>query len=87
LKIDSVDQNLFKIQLTRVWELLTRRRNAWHWERHCVFTAFKGLNSKQKLENSYAVQVHIISMPSHKYVGSTFHPHALYNIKLYHRVV
>jgi hypothetical protein len=28
-----------KVQLTRVWELLTRRRNAWHWESHCVFTA------------------------------------------------
>jgi hypothetical protein len=39
LKIDSVDQKLFKIQLTRVWELLTRRWNAWHWERHYVFTA------------------------------------------------
>jgi hypothetical protein len=39
LKIDSVDQKLFNIQLTRVWELLTRRWNAWHWERHCVFTA------------------------------------------------
>jgi hypothetical protein len=39
LKIDSVDQKLFKIQLTRVWEFLTRRWNAWHWKRHCVFTA------------------------------------------------
>jgi hypothetical protein len=39
LKIDSGDQKLFKIQLTRVWELLTWRWNAWHWERHCVFTA------------------------------------------------
>jgi hypothetical protein len=29
----------WKIQLTRVWELLTRRWNAWHWESHCVFTA------------------------------------------------
>jgi hypothetical protein len=61
LKIDSVDQKLFKIQLTRVWELrssydrtwfsgpdkqeililvweLSRRWNAWHWERQCVFT-------------------------------------------------
>jgi hypothetical protein len=38
LKIDSVDQQLFKSQLTIVWELLTRRWNAWHWERHCVFT-------------------------------------------------
>jgi hypothetical protein len=28
-----------KVQLTRVWELLTRRWNAWHWESHCVFTA------------------------------------------------
>jgi hypothetical protein len=35
-------ENLFsrsKVQLTRVWELLTRRWNAWHWESHCVFTA------------------------------------------------
>jgi hypothetical protein len=39
LKIDSVDQKLFKIQLTRVWELLTKRWNTWHWERHSVFTA------------------------------------------------
>jgi hypothetical protein len=23
----------------RVWELLTRRWNVWHWERHCVFTS------------------------------------------------
>jgi hypothetical protein len=38
LKIDSVDQKLFKIQLTRMWELLIRRWNALHWERHCVFT-------------------------------------------------
>jgi hypothetical protein len=22
-----------------VWELFTRRWNAWHWESHCVFTA------------------------------------------------
>jgi hypothetical protein len=28
-----------KVQLTRVWELLTRRWNAWHCESHCVFTA------------------------------------------------
>jgi hypothetical protein len=28
-----------KVQLTRVWELLTRLWNAWHWESHCVFTA------------------------------------------------
>jgi hypothetical protein len=28
-----------KVQLTRVWELLTRRWNAWHWESHCVVTA------------------------------------------------
>jgi hypothetical protein len=28
-----------KVQLTRVWKLLTRRWNAWHWESHCVFTA------------------------------------------------
>jgi hypothetical protein len=27
------------VQLTRVWELLTRRWNAWHRESHCVFTA------------------------------------------------
>jgi hypothetical protein len=39
LKIDSADQKLFKIQLTRVWELVTKHWNAWHWERHCVFTA------------------------------------------------
>jgi hypothetical protein len=39
LKIDSIDQELFKIQLTREWELLIRRWNAWHWEPHCVFTA------------------------------------------------
>jgi hypothetical protein len=40
LKINSVDQTLFKIHLTRVWELLTRRsRNAWLRERPCVFTA------------------------------------------------
>jgi hypothetical protein len=35
-------ENLFsrsKVQLTRVWELLTRRWNVWHWESHCVFTA------------------------------------------------
>jgi hypothetical protein len=30
LKINSVDQKLFKIQLTRVWEFFTRRWNAWH---------------------------------------------------------
>jgi hypothetical protein len=28
-----------KVQLTRVWELLTRRWNALHWESHCDFTA------------------------------------------------
>jgi hypothetical protein len=28
-----------KVQLTRVWKLLTIRWNAWHWESHCVFTA------------------------------------------------
>jgi hypothetical protein len=28
-----------KAVLTRVWELLTRRWNAWHWESHCVFIA------------------------------------------------
>jgi hypothetical protein len=28
-----------KVQLTRVWELLTRCWNASHWESHCVFTA------------------------------------------------
>jgi hypothetical protein len=28
-----------KVQLIRVWELLTRRWNAWHWESFCVFTA------------------------------------------------
>jgi hypothetical protein len=28
-----------KVQLTRVWKLLTRRWNAWHWETDCVFTA------------------------------------------------
>jgi hypothetical protein len=39
LKIDSVDQKLFKIQLTREWEILTRCWNVWHSERHCVFTA------------------------------------------------
>jgi hypothetical protein len=31
--------NRSKVQLTRVWELLTRRWNAWHWESYCVFTA------------------------------------------------
>jgi hypothetical protein len=47
-------QNRFsrsKVHLTRVWELLTRRWNAWHWESHCVFTAGgervkKGLTDK-----------------------------------------
>jgi hypothetical protein len=28
-----------KVQLTRVWELLTRLWNAWHWGSHSVFTA------------------------------------------------
>jgi hypothetical protein len=31
--------NRLKVLLTRVWELLTRLWNAWHWETHCVFTA------------------------------------------------
>jgi hypothetical protein len=39
LKIYSVDKKLFKIQLTRVWEFYTRRWNALHRERRCVFTA------------------------------------------------
>jgi hypothetical protein len=39
LKIDLVDQELFKIQLTRVWELFLRRWTAWHSKRHCIFTA------------------------------------------------
>jgi hypothetical protein len=39
LKIDSVDQKFVKILLKRVWELLTRRWNARHWEKHYVFTA------------------------------------------------
>jgi hypothetical protein len=39
LKIDLVDLKLFTIKLSRVWKLLTRRWNAWHWERHCVSTA------------------------------------------------
>jgi hypothetical protein len=39
LKFDSVDQKLFEVQLTRVWELLTRHWNSWHWKRNCVFTA------------------------------------------------
>jgi hypothetical protein len=28
-----------KVLLTRMWEFLTRRWNAWHRESHCVFTA------------------------------------------------
>jgi hypothetical protein len=43
MKIDSVDQKLLKIcSIDFSWlvcELLTRRWNVWHWERHCVFTA------------------------------------------------
>jgi hypothetical protein len=39
LKTNSVYQKLCKIQLTRVWELFTRRWNTWPWERHCVLTA------------------------------------------------
>jgi hypothetical protein len=31
--------NRSNVQLTRVWELLTRCWNAWHWESHCVITA------------------------------------------------
>jgi hypothetical protein len=50
LKIDLVDQKLFKIQLTKMWELVTRRWNAWHWEKHCIFTA-GGERVKEKKGN------------------------------------
>jgi hypothetical protein len=38
-----------------VWELLTRRWNAWHWESHCVFTAG---GERVKLHNNSTLKHH-----------------------------
>jgi hypothetical protein len=43
-----------KVQLTRVWELFTRRWNVWHWESHCVFTA--GGERVKVIINNYRYQ-------------------------------
>jgi hypothetical protein len=66
-----------KVQLTRVWELLTRCWNAWHWESHCVFTAGGERVKVNKTRFVSCVDIQNICARTHTRTHAHTHTHTL----------